>query len=241
MGVYSLCISIQNTLKMKRISEITVAVLTFLLSVSHAVSIYWFEDVKETLQSNAGLTFADCTPFVALAFSLVWIVRPAMDELGIISIAGTVVFLSAFVGEYGNYLVQKVWPEGGLADQVDLLADAGFLDPYGLYCLYASFAAACLTIILCVWTLYLLGVKATSVVEADKDSQVKTTEETPDSDKVAETVAVVNETAIEPTTETETVTVPDVSLIDQETEPELVAEPQVEPEPETEAELEPEL
>merc|ERR1712021_172514 len=227
MGVYSLCISIQNTLKMKRISEITVVVLTFLLSVSHAVSIYWFEDVKETLQSNAGLTFADCTPFVALAFSLVWIVRPAMDELGIISIAGTVVFLSAFVGEYGNYLVQKVWPEGGLADQVDLLADAGFLDPYGLYCLYASFAAACLTIILCVWTLYLLGVKAT--------------EETPDTDKVAETVAVVNETAIEPTTETETVTVADVSLIDQATKPELVAEPQVEPEPETVAELEPEL
>ena len=106
-------------------------------------------------------------------FSLMWIVRPAMDELGIISIAGTTVFLSAFVGEYGNYLVQKVWPEGGLADQVDLLADAGFLDPYGLYCLYASFAAACLTIILCVWTLYLLGVKATSVVEADKDSQVR--------------------------------------------------------------------
>ena len=102
-----------------------------------------------------------------------------MDELGVVSIAGTLIFLSAFVGDYGNYLVQEVWPEDGFADKIETL-DA--VKNYGLYCLYASFAAACLTIILCVWTLYLLAVKAENkavtnlnvvTVETEKATQVR--------------------------------------------------------------------
>ena len=102
-----------------------------------------------------------------------------MDELGVVSIAGTLIFLSAFVGDYGNYLVQEVWPEDGFADKIETL-DA--VKNYGLYCLYASFAAACLTIILCVWTLYLLAVKdenkaVTNLnvvpVETEKATQVR--------------------------------------------------------------------
>ena len=90
-----------------------------------------------------------------------------MNELGVVSIAGTLVFLSAFIGYYGNYLVQEVWPTDGFADMIESLE---IVDNYGLYCLYASFAAACLTIILCVWTLYLFGVKT---VEGEQATQVR--------------------------------------------------------------------
>ena len=83
--------------------------------------------------------------------------------MAIVSVAAGLIWTSAFVGYYGNYLIQDVLALGkdkpGLHDIITKLPDE-LVPNYGLYCLYVTLGVSVLAIFASVGALFLLAPKS---------------------------------------------------------------------------------
>lgn len=81
--------------------------------------------------------------------------------MAIVSVAAGLIWTSAFVGYYGNYLIQDVLALGkdkpGLHD---IITGIEVVPNYGLYCLYVTLGVSVLAIFASVGALFLLAPKS---------------------------------------------------------------------------------